>query len=167
MSGKDVRRFRYSRSGMKIYIACLVAAFGGVSIYLLLWYRREGWVGAVLFFASCFFLFLLLFANYCLVLSDIETDADSISWVIFGRRWKELKWADIDHIRVSSGWAWGTYSPRKIYSIYPSKRRRLYFLRNGVIFFYGDIRGAIELKNIVKTEARSRKIPVEDPGSDL
>lgn len=49
MSSTDVRRFSYRRTGMKIYFAFIVTAWGAACMFLPLWGRPKGWISGELF----------------------------------------------------------------------------------------------------------------------
>lgn len=166
MSGSEIQRFSYGRTGIKIYSGFLLVAWILGLILWPIWSKPRGWMYLIIAFSAPGFVFLLiLFVNFCLVSSDIEVGADGIGWAIFGWRWKEIKWADVDHIGVSSVWDFARYRKKKLYSLYRSKKPRAYFLRGGGIFFNENIHHVTELKSLLKSQVEGRGIRVE--GSDL
>jgi hypothetical protein len=62
-----------------------------------------------------------LFINVSLMRSDVEISTDVISWIAFGWRWKIIKWAAVNHMRIYNVW---DFEPKngKMYCLYETEK---------------------------------------------
>lgn len=156
------QRFSYRRTGMKTYSALLSAAWAlGFILWPISARGGEGRHFALIFGLPGFLFLFLLSANFCLMTSDVEVSPNSISWLLFGWRWKEIRWVDLSHIRVAPFWDFERGRRTKAYYLYRDKKLRPYFFPRGGMSVSENISDAQELENILKCQIVKWKIPVE------
>jgi hypothetical protein len=156
-----MQRFSYRRTRSKIANGLLVGVLMFVCIYAPFTYENEGWVNSEIIIVFLVLFYLVIVINYCLVTSDVEIDCDSISWLIFGRRWRTIKWSEVNHARVLRIRQFGQRGEKVTYGIYPTNKDKFYFMRGGVLFFDNTIDNFSELKHIVSINLDSRKISLK------
>jgi hypothetical protein len=151
-SDSEIRQFSYRDIGFRIYAMLFLLAWAGLCIWLP-FSQRPGWFGGEIFFATSLAFFVLMFVNYCFMTSDVEVGAAEISWRTFGWRWKEIKWWDVDHVRVFEIFkSYATLEKMKIYWIYKTKEPRSYFGKKGGMSFKQNIHGFDDLVAIVERQ---------------
>jgi hypothetical protein len=167
MSTDEIRRFSYKRTGIKIYFAFLLLAW---ALGFILWpilSRPRSWISLEMFFSVPGFIFLFfLFINGYFMMSDIEVSPVAISWLLFGWRWKTIKWADVDHIRISLFWDFQRHRRTKRYYLFKRGKSRPYFLPGGGMAFLETICNAEELMSVVKSQIERWGIRVEGRKND-
>lgn len=157
------RRFSYRRGWIKIYFALVLVAWLVGLIVLPTWTKAAGWSSLdITFSIPGFLLLVLLFANFYLSTSDIAVSEHGISWMIMNVKWRTVEWTKIDRIRISCMRAARLSKSKVLYHIHSDRRRHLYFMPKGGIFFDDSIVDVDDLKNVLRLQVLRRKIPVED-----
>jgi hypothetical protein len=147
----EIRHFRYPYRGYRIYAMLLLMAWASLCIWVP-FSQRQGRFGGEIFLISGFAFFFTMLANACFMTSDVEVGADGIARRLLSWQWKEIKWADIDNVRVYRVWNYAK-PMRKMYWISRTDGSRGYIGSRGGMSFDENIRGFDELVRIVECQS--------------
>jgi hypothetical protein len=140
--------------------------FPAMALFPLIGHLRGDVVSFEIFVGAtsvCFGIFTL---HARLRLSDVMVGDDSISWVMCGRVWKKIYWAEVAKIRVMTlhlPRTWGLASRRrlKICGVWKTTTFTPYFLPSGGMAFDDRIDDGGKLLLIVANYAAQYKIEIE------
>jgi hypothetical protein len=160
MSSKIAGRFSYPSQGIKLYGAFFLSVWLLSCIAIPFW-RRDGWFGAEVFLLNGFTLVGIFYLDACFTDSDVEIGQDEITWVLFGWRWKSIRWKDVTRVRVLSTWDFRYREFTKMYCIDPSDKPRPYFLKDGGMSLGDTLIGVEDIEKMINTKIRDFHIPTK------
>lgn len=108
------------------------------------------WPGGVLLGIVCTLVLIPPLFIGVLMSSDVLVDDLGISWFLFGRIWKTVRWDKVKRIRIRYGRNVSTKKTYTTYTVDQTKRPRFFLLRNGGITFSDEIdrvRGLLDIIN--------------------
>jgi hypothetical protein len=155
-------RFSYHRLFFEACLGVFLVALFLLAVVWPVWTKLPGWLPLQFEFSiPALAFFLLLGANFVFTSSDIELWDDRICWVLWGWRWKQIKWSNIASIKCMSIWIMQSNSRVKMITIRQKNGSGAYFLRRGSLFFSEKIERFDELLALVKMQAVKCNIPFE------
>lgn len=132
----------------------------GLFLGIVAAYRGEIRGGIVFSTLWCLF-FLPISAIAILASSGVAVSKQSIACVIFGRRWRTIRWTDVKGIRIMGLPVFPSGRKMRWYYVDQADPPIWHFRKRGSIYFNESIMGIVEIRNALNVAIAQHNIPVK------
>jgi len=158
-------RFSYERDADRLSAVIFSIVLVLFLVSMPIWVGRSDLATLMGACAPFTIVFGLLSTNFCFAESDVEINDDMICWIMFGWRWKKIKWSGVERILVSSYIDRSRGRRLKAFVVNLKHGSLLYLLPSGSIIILEKIHSCSSLLTLLRIQVARYGIPVK--GGDL